>query len=77
MLQDTQSIKGDSRADIEAQLAAEASGEKTSKSRGNTPDADKLLSYYNLMQGMSDKGEKLTDEVIVTSCIVVVKIIRC
>ncbi len=71
--QDTQSIKGESRADIEAQQIAEAAmrrshdgdngSEKVTKSRGNTPDADKLLTYYHLMQGMSAKGEKLTDEV--------------
>ena len=61
--QDTQSIKGESKADIEAQQRAEAMGERITKSRGNTPDADKLLTYYHLMQGMSKEGEKLTDEV--------------
>ncbi|XP_030837707.1 WD repeat-containing protein 44 [Strongylocentrotus purpuratus] len=39
-------------------------------SRGNTPETEKLLKYYNLMQGQSMTGEELTDEEILSQVIV-------
>lgn len=57
---DTQSIKGDSKADVEKARAEKK--EFDEKQRKNTPDAETLLQYDNLMQGLSASGSKLTDE---------------
>ncbi|XP_071494614.1 WD repeat-containing protein 44-like [Diadema antillarum] len=86
---DTQSIKGESRADLEVTgsrlpesipkedkqgavcVPVSTSGqEKEKKSRGNTPETEKLLKYYNVMQGKSMTGEELTDEEILSQVIV-------
>ncbi|XP_033638178.1 WD repeat-containing protein 44-like [Asterias rubens] len=82
---ETQSIKGESRAEVLEALknppppkpprgqsgSSDAkSGNGGSKSKGNTPDTDTLAQYYALMKGQSTKGEMLTDEEVLSQVIV-------
>ncbi|XP_063967145.1 WD repeat-containing protein 44-like [Lytechinus pictus] len=86
---DTQSIKGESRADLKVQGSrlpesipkevkqggacvpiTSSSSQPDKPSRGNTPETEKLLKYYNLMQGQSMTGEEMTDEEILSQVIV-------
>lgn len=60
--QDTQSIKGDSKSQVERERQEKRTFDE--KQKKNTPDAETLMQYDNLMkEGVSAQGTKLTDEV--------------